>query len=361
MPDSNTLTVTGLEAHAIRLPLQTPYRTASGTVTAVPLVLIELTTARGITGRSMLFAYSELTLKPLLELVRNMAPQAPVSAATLEKQLEHKSRMVGNQGLVGMALSGIDIALWDAMAKRHQCSLVELLGGEEHDLQAYASIGFEGARHCATHAGQLARRGFHGIKVCIGYPTVQEDINVIQAIRNAIGPDIKLMVDYNQCLSLPEARLRLQMLEELGLYWVEEPILSHDFKGMATLNQHTGNALQSGENWWNCFEIEQAISLGAIDYLMLNSMKCGGVSGWLKAAELARIHDIPLSSNLWPELSSQLLSLSPTAHWLQYSDWWSLLMKSPLQFSQGKALSSGEPGAGTDWDEHIVEHYRLPL
>jgi len=361
MPDSNTLTITDLQAHAIRLPLQTPYRTAAGTVTAVPLVLIELHTARGVTGRSMLFAYSELTLKPLLELVRNMAPHTSVSAATLEKQLEQKSRMAGNQGLVGMALSGIDIALWDAMAKRHQCSLVELLGGEEHDLQTYASIGFEGARHCAQRAKQLARRGFHGIKVCIGYPTVQEDLGVIQAIRSAIGPDIKLMVDYNQCLSLPEARLRLQMLEDSELYWVEEPVLSHDFKSMAMLNQHTQHRLQSGENWWNCFEIEQAITTGAISYLMLNSMKCGGVSGWLKAAELARLHELPLSSNLWPELSSQLLSLSPTAHWLQYSDWWSLLMKSPLQFSQGRAQSSGEPGAGTDWDESIAEHYRLPL
>lgn len=361
MPDSNTLTITDLQAHAILLPLQHPYRTAAGTVTAVPMVLIELHTARGVTGRSMLFAYSELTLAPLLALVRNMAPQGPVSAAALEKQLDQKCRMVGSQGLVGMALSGIDIALWDAMAKRHQCSLVELLGGEEHDFQAYASIGFEGVRHCAQHAEKLARRGFHGIKVCIGYPTVQEDLNVIKAIRTAIGSDIKLMVDYNQCLSLPEARLRLQMLEESNLYWVEEPILSHDFSGMAMLNQHTRNTLQSGENWWNCFEIEQAITTDAIGYLMLNSMKCGGVSGWLKAAELARTHDIPLSSNFWPELSSQLLSLSPTAHWLQYSDWWSLLMKSPLQFSQGRALSSSEPGAGTDWDASIVEHYRLPL
>lgn len=359
MPNSNTLTVTGLAAHAIRLPLETPYRTAAGTVTVVPLILLELHTARGVTGRSILFGYNDLVLMPLLALVRNMSPQAPVSAATFEKQLEQKFRLVGAQGLVGMALAGVDMALWDAMAKRHQCTLVELLGGEHQRTMAYASVGFEGARRSAENASRLASQGFHGFKVCIGYQSAQEDLNVIKAIRNAVGGDVEVMVDYNQCLNPREALERIRLLNDCGLCWIEEPLQAKDLTQLARIRKHSRIPIQSGENWDSTSEIEQAINLQASDYIMLSVMKCGGISGWLRAAELARAHSIPLSSNLWPETSAQLLSLSPTAHWLQYSDWWRVLMKHPLQLDQGCTLENTAPGAGMDWDESLAEHYRV--
>ncbi|MCV6591171.1 MAG: hypothetical protein OIF57_19420 [Marinobacterium sp.] len=359
MPNSPTLTVTHISAQAIRLPLGRPYRTAAGTVTQVPLILIELHSARGVTGRSILFAYSDMTLLPLLTLVRNMSPVEPISAATLEKQLEQSSRMVGSQGLVGMAMAGIDMALWDALAKRHQCTLVELLGGEHQRLPVYASIGLEGASSSARHAAELAARGFHGIKLCVGYHNAQQDINVIQAVRQAVGPDIELMVDYNQCLNPREALQRVRLLADSGLSWIEEPLQAQAFAQQARLRESSPVPLQCGENWWHINEVEQALHHGSSDYMMLSAMKCGGISGWLRIAELLRQHEVPLSSNLWPELSAQLLSLSPTAHWLQYSDWWTVLLKQPLQIEQGCSLASTTPGAGMDWDNSIAERYRI--
>ena len=359
MPNSNTLTITGLQAQAIRLPLRKPFRNSSGALTTIPLILTEMKSARGIVGRSIVFAYNDLALKPLAELINNMAPNSPVSAATLEKQLEQRCRLLGLQGLVGMALAAIDIALWDALAKRHECNLIELLGGEPERIPAYAAIGFEGARGSALAAKELPSQGFHGIKVSVGYATVQEDLNVIQAVRQMVGDEVDIMVDYNQCLSVKEAIERIRVLNDAGLSWVEEPIHSQNFKGLCQVRQTADVAIQCGENWWNTEEVEQAIQNNATDYIMLGVMKCGGVSGWLRAAELTRNHHIPLSSHFWPELSTQLLSLTPTAHWLQYSDWWQILMKEPLKLHEGCGVVNEVPGAGMDWDESIANYYRV--
>jgi mandelate racemase len=108
-----------------------------------------------------------------------------------------------------------------------------MLGGVETPLRAYGAIGYDGAIGSAKVAEEWVRRGFRGVKAKIGYPDIKEDVEVIQAIRAAAGDDIAIMVDYNQCLTPVEAVARLRVLEDLGLTWVEEPTLAHDYCGHA--------------------------------------------------------------------------------------------------------------------------------
>lgn len=337
-----------------------PHQTASGVVAESPLVLTDVITDTGLTGRGMVFTYTPAALKPVAELLRNLEPLvkgAALAPVEIEQQLARRFRLLGTQGLVGIALSALDMALWDALSRVHEVSLVRLLGGVEKPLRVYGAVGYDGVDGCAKTAERWAGRGFTGIKAKIGYPTVQEDVAVVRAMRRAAGPGMHVMVDYNQCLRPTEAVERLRVLDEEDLTWVEEPTLAHDYAGHARIAREARTPVQCGENWWGTLDLQHALEAGASDYVMPDVMKIGGVTGWLRAAALAQAQGIPVSSHLWPEVSARLLCCTPTAHWLEYADWWNPILVEPLRVEHGVALLDDTPGSGLEWNEDALERF----
>jgi mandelate racemase len=313
-----------------------------------------------LAGHSIVFTYTAAALQPTADLIRNLEPLLkgePLAPAEIERKLARRFRLLGTQGLAGMALAGIDMALWDALARSHDTSLVRLLGGVEKPVQAYGAVGYDGAAGSAGVAEDWVRRGFKAIKAKIGYPDLREELEVIRAIRSAAGNDVAIMVDYNQCLSPAEAVQRLRVLDDQGLIWVEEPTLAHDYEGHAWIAREVKVPVQCGENWWGTQDLRHAIDAHASDYVMLDVMKIGGVTGWLRAASLAESRGLPVSSHLWPELSWQLLCVTPTAHWLKYADWWNLILSQPLQVEGGMAITQYAAGSGVDWNEEGISRY----
>jgi mandelate racemase len=307
-----------------------------------------------VVGHSIVFTYTAAALEPTASLIRNLEPLLKGEAVApheMEHRLARRFRLLGTQGLVGMALAAVDMAMWDALAHCHNTSLTRLLGGVERPLRAYGAIGYDGARGSAKVAEDWARRGFKGVKAKIGYPDLSEDIEVIRAIRAAAGDDVAIMVDYNQSLTPVEAVQRLRALDDLGLTWVEEPTLAHDYQGHALVAREAKVPIQCGENWWGTQDLKHAIEARSSDYIMLDVMKIGGVTGWLRAASLAEIYGMPVSSHLWPEISAQLLCVTPTAHWLEYADWWNVILSNPLQLKDGMAIPQDGAGAGVEWNE----------
>ena len=256
-----------------------------------------------------------------------------------------------------MALAGIDMALWDALARIHDTSLVRLLGGMEKPVRPYGAVGYDGVDGSAKGAEHWAKQGFQGVKAKIGYPSVKEDIAVIRSMRKAVGDDMAIMVDYNQSLTPTEAIERLRALDEEGLTWVEEPTLAHDYAGHTRVAREAQTPIQCGENWWGILDLQHAIDAGASDLVMPDVMKIGGVSGWLRAASLAQAKNIKVSNHLWPEISSRLLCCTPTAHWLEYADWWNPIIAEPLLIENGIAIISDAPGSGVDWNEDAVQRF----
>lgn len=354
--------IRGLTVRALRVPMAQPHRTAGGTVAESPLVLTDVTTDDGVVGHSMVFTYMPAALKPTAELVRNLEPLIagePLAPAELEQKLARRFRLLGTQGLVGMALAAVDMALWDALARRHGVSLVRLLGGAPRPVPAYGAVGFEGVTGSAKVAEDWARRGFTGVKAKIGYATVAEDVATIRAMREAVGPDIAIMVDYNQCLTPAEAVQRLRVLDDEGLTWVEEPTLAHDHAGHAIIAREARTPIQCGENWWGTLDMQHAIEAGASDFMMPDVMKIGGVTGWMRAAALGHARGIRLSSHLWSELSAQLLCVTPTAHWLEYSDWWNAILREPLVIERGMAVVDHAEATGVAWNDKAVEQFAI--
>ena len=352
--------VKSLIVRPVRVPMATPHRTASGVVKESPLILTDILGDDGVIGHSMIFTYTALALKPTADLIQNLEgllvglEMAPVE---IEQKLSARFRLLGTQGLVGMALASIDMALWDALARRRECSLAELLGGVAKPIPAYAPSGYDGVDACAQVAAEWIQQGFTAVKAKIGYPTIQEDVAVIRAIRKAIGDKVAVMVDYNQCLTPVEAIQRLRILDGEGLTWVEEPTLAHDYEGHGQIAREADTPIQCGENWWGLLDLRHALAAKASDFIMPDVMKIGGVTGWLRAVSLAQPENIRVSNHLWPEISAHLLSVTPTAHWLEYSDWWNPILKEPLRIENGLAVTCSTVGTGVSWDEAAVERF----
>jgi mandelate racemase len=349
--------VKSLRVRPVLVPMREPHRTAGGTVSESPLVLTDVITDEGVVGHSIVFTYTSVALKPTADLIRGFEPflkDEPLAPRELEQKLARRFRLLGTQGLIGMALAGIDMALWDALARSHNTSLVRLLGGVEKPVRAYGAVGYDGVSGSAKVAEDWVRRGFTGVKAKIGYPTLAEDLDVIRAMRAAVGDDVAIMFDYNQCLSPVEAVRRLRTLDDEGLTWVEEPTLAHDYEGHALIAREAKVPIQCGENWWGAQDLQHALDARASDYVMFDAMKIGGVTGWLRASCLAEARSIPVSSHLWPEVSWQLLCLTPGAHWLEYDDWWNMIVAEPLVIEGGMAVPRGVGGTGVEWNEEGI-------
>jgi mandelate racemase len=358
------LTISGLDVRAVHVPMRLPLQTSSGTVAIAPLALLDLYTAQGVVGRSYLFCYTPLVLLPVCTLLRNLQTVVnglAVAPLELSRLLHGRFRLLGSKGVVGMALAGLDMAAWDALARGQGQPLARVLGGQVCEMAAYNScgLGLIGPARAAAEAETLVAPGFDAIKLRLGYPTLAEDLEVVRAVRRAVGGAVQLMADYNQGLSVPEAERRLRALADEGLSWIEEPCVADDYEGYARLRSKATTPIQMGENWWGPKEMAASLQAGASDLGMPDAMKIGGVSGWLQAAALAQAAGMPLSTHLFPEISVHLMAATPTRHWLEYVDWAAPVLADPMQPRAGKVAVPDEPGTGIEWDEAAVERYRV--
>jgi mandelate racemase len=347
------------QVRTVRVPME-PHRTANGTVAESPLVLTDVFTDDGIAGHSIIFTYTVTALNATAMMIQNLGELVAgqeLAPVEIFDNFAKRFRLLGTQGITGMGIAGIDMALWDALARSHETSLARLLGGAEKPVPAYGAVGFDGVSDSARVAEGWAKRGFKGVKAKIGYATAAEDLEVIRAIRKAIGNEMAIMVDYNQSLTPSTAVERLRAIEDEGLTWIEEPVLAHDYQGHAHVAREIKTPIQCGENWWGPHDMRHAIEARASDFMMPDVMKIGGVTGWLRAAALADAHSIPVSNHLWPEISAQLMCVTPTAHHLEYADWWNPIVAEPLRVDAGMTNVQCASGSGVEWNEAAVAKF----
>ena len=254
------LTIRALNVRAVDAPLEDPVVTASGTVASAPLVLVDLVTEEGITGRTYVFTYTPAALAPTARLIQNLETMIKgdtVAPLEIDRKLQQRFRLLGAEGLTGMAMAAVDMAAWDALARARGVPLATLLGGECKPVPSYYSAGMLDERDAARLTEKALGMGFRAFKVKLGHPSVETDRGVIRAIRALVDDGFALMVDFNQSLSAPEAESRIRALEPEGLAWIEEPLLHHDFAGHAALRRKVATPIQIGENWWGVPEYGQ--------------------------------------------------------------------------------------------------------
>ncbi len=359
------LKVRGIRARAVSAPMKRPLATSTGAVSVAALLLVDLATDGGIVGRSYLFGIGSHNLAPIAKLVEAMAQMIKgdeLAPFDIERKLRARYTLLGVHNIVLFAMSGIDMAAWDAFGQALGQPLVRLLGAAPRPIRAYNSkgLGIMPLKPLVKEAVELVEEGFSAVKLRLGRPDARDDLDALRAVKKAIGPKIVLMVDFNQALSVAEAIRRGRMIDdEGGAYWIEEPVRADDFAGCARVAREVATPIQIGENFMGPEQMAQALAAGACDYVMPDAQKIGGVTGWMRAAALAQGAGVEMSSHLFPEASCHLLAATPTCHWLEFVDWAEPVLKNPVELKDGHVLIPTRPGIGISWDEKAVKRYAI--
>ncbi len=357
----STPAIGAVKARAVVTPMARPLKNAFGVIDVAPLVLIDVATDQGITGRAYLFAYSKQVLRPFVHLIeeigRDLTGKA-VAPTELMAAMDAKFRLLGTQGLVGMAMSGLDMAFWDILGKAAGKPVVELLGGTAKPVRCYDSYG---ALEVPADEKAIRRSldlGFKAIKTKGGDGDAANDERRIKALRELVGPDIALMLDFNQSLDPAEAKRRITRLAPYDLTWIEEPVPQENLTGHAEVRETSEIPISAGENGWFPRGFAEAIAAGASDFIMPDLMKVGGITGWLGVAGQADAASIPMSSHIMAEASAHVLPVTPTAHYLEYLDFAGLILADPTKIVDGTLTARG-PGLGMEWNEAAVAKYQV--
>lgn len=358
------LRVRGVRCTPVEVPLRYVLGTSAATVKAAPLLLVDLLTEQGVTGRAYIFCYRRSAAKPIAALVEDactLVRGERVAPVPLAAKLQRRFALLGVTGMARMALSVFDMALWDALAVAAGVPLATLLGAAPRPVRAYNScgLGLMSPEAAADEAEALLEGGMQAVKLRLGYATLEEDLAVTRAVRARLPDAVELMVDYNQALSRHEALLRGRALQSEGVAWLEEPIRHDDLAGCAEIARELQLPVQVGENFDGPKDLLRALQAQACDLVMPDVARIGGVTGWMQAAGVAEAHGIPMSSHLMPEVSAHLLAATPTCHWLEYVDWSDAIAAEPVKIADGCWPASDRPGTGLEWDDAKVARWRI--
>jgi mandelate racemase len=359
------LTLRSVETTAVLLPLRRPLVSKVGRYEHWPLILIDLHTEEGIVGRSYLEPYLQRSVRYIMPAIHDLAAaRRGQRIAPLDDWRRDRTalNLIGYAGVSMIAVAGLDMAAWDALAKAAGLPLAVYLGGSLGQVPAYNSNGLwlTPIETLAQEAAELvAEGGFKALKLRLGRERASEDIEAITSIRRAVGDDVKLMVDFNQGRTFGDALERCHALDDQALYWLEEPIAYDNLAGYADLRRKLKTPIQLGENFYGPRDLYQAIAAGAADYVMPDLMRIGGVTGWLRSAPIAAAAGIQVSTHLYPEVSAHLMRVTETAHWLEWQDWVDPILAQPYRLERGTLTIPDRPGCGIEWNEEAVRKYRM--
>ncbi len=357
------LTLKSVRARPVVVPLKRPIVSKVGLFRDWPMILIDLYTNEGVVGHSYLEPYLRNSFRYIIPAIEDLAAVAkdlPIAPFDAYRRGIGSLHLIGREGVSLIAVSGLDMAAWDAVAKATDMPLAVHLGGTIGPVPAYNSNGLwlTPLDTLATEAAALVSEGrFTALKLRLGRTTLAEDLAAIAAVREAAGADVRLMCDFNQGLSLGDALVRCHALDGQGIYWFEEPTTYDNIPGYAQLARELDTPVQLGENFYGPRMLYQAVLAGAGDYMMPDLMRIGGVSGWLRAAAVTGAAGIPMSTHLYPEAAAHLMRITDTAHWLEWQDWADPILEEPFELRDGQLVVPDRPGLGIAWNEKAVARY----
>lgn len=361
------LTLRSIKATPVVLKLKRPVVARIATITDWPIILIDLHTEEGVVGRSYLEPYTTKTLKYLIPALHDLGDMfkgrklVPFELYELARKSLH---FVGYQGQSMITVSGLDMAVWDALAKAAGMPLCALLGGSVGPVKAYNSNGLWLQEPSVVAEQSIELRdegGFGGLKLRLGRDRLRDDIDALLAVRKAVGNDMHLMVDFNQGLNLGEALERCHAIDDLGLDWIEEPIVYDNLDGYVQLAAELNTPIQIGENFYGPRDLHKALQSKACDYVMPDFMRIGGVTGWLRSAAIAGAAGIPISTHLYPEVAAHVMRVTESAHWLEWQDWADPVLQRPYEIKNGMLHVPDVPGLGLEWNEDAIAAHRIDL
>ncbi|WP_254773911.1 mandelate racemase/muconate lactonizing enzyme family protein [Microbacterium sp. cf046] len=302
------MTVAEFDARLLRVPLA---RAWAGDVTSVGVIATHVVRSDGVEGWG--FSWTpQIGAQAVHELlVHDIAPAAlgrDADPETLWDPLWRHLHEAGGGGLTTIALAGLDLALWDAEARRRGISAVDLLGRARASVRAYGSgVNLHySLDELLAQVGRWIDAGFDAVKIKVGKPDLAEDVDRVAAVRELLGPDCDLMIDANQRWDLDRATRSVRALGAFAPAWIEEPLRADDLASHAELARRIDVPIAVGENLHTAFRFDEYLRAGAAQIVQPNIVRVGGITPFRRIAALAAEHGVPLHPHLLPELSGQL-------------------------------------------------------
>ena len=363
MTHFESLTFDRVVIRPVAIPMRRPIVAKVGTYPEWPFILIDVYTKEGVVGHSYLEPYLKNAVRYIGPAIEDMARAFAgrrLAPLDMYRDVMGTLHLLGRQGVSVIAAAGLDMAIWDALAKAAGLPLAAMLGGTTGRIRTYNTNGLWLIPHeqLADQAAELVAEGsFNAIKIRLGRQTIGDDVRAIDSVRQAIGPQVQLMSDFNQGQTLQDALLRMHALDDQGLYWFEEPVVFDSYAQSAQLARELKTPVSIGENIYGPRSFLDAVQAQAADVYMPDLMRIGGVTGWMRAAAIAGAAALPLSSHLYPEVSAHLLRASESADWLEYRDWGNPIIAEPFALADGHVTVPDRPGNGIAWVESAVKKF----
>ena len=355
----NKSLVTALDFYTAESPLSRPIADATHQIPAIRFIVARLTLADGTVGEGYLLAFhfSPAAMRGALADVRPLALGREVTATRqFDRACDQAFEYFGDTGLQRWARGLVNLAMWDARGRHLGQPVWALLGGTARRIPAYGSGGWlsYSLDELLAEATGYVRRGFTAVKLKVGSPDLERDVERIAKVRECVGPDVRVMIDANQGFDYPAALALAQRAEPHGIHWFEEPLPHTDFAGYAALKKNTRMQLAMGEREYDLVALRELAGRQALDLWQPDILRLGGVEGWLDSAALAREHRLPVLPHFYKEYDTALACTIPDAYGVESFDWVDGLIDRPVRFQDGYATPSDAPGWGFRFKDDVL-------
>lgn len=359
--------ITAIDLMPVALPRDVPPGLGA-TSMPMPVVVVRVRTDCGIDGIGHTLALSPEYAGSLAKMVEELGEQLigmdPSRPEQIHAKMLNPANWFGPGGLLNIAAAALDIAVWDIIGKDAGQPLWRLLGGFSDRARVYDSgslISFD-IDDLQRRASDAVARGHRAIKMRPGrerHGRIPEVVAHVAAVREAIGFDVDLMLDINQTWTPSRAIQAGHALEHLELFWIEDPTLMHDIDGQAAIAAALDTPIASGEYHYDMVSLLRLLKARAVDYLMADLLRMGGITQFRKVAGMAEAFGVPVVSHIVPEVYGQCIAAVPNGAMIEGMPWSEMLFKGLPEFADGQLIFSERPGHGLDLDEAVIQKYRV--
>src|SRR4051794_20283773 len=365
---SSPMKITRIESHIVRLPLIEPLADGPAQAGATQnFVTLRMQTDEGVEGIGFTFFGGGAMSASLKAAVDGLGAltvnENPLRIEAIVQKLRTAAANSGPGGIFTLALSAIDIALWDIKGKVLNQPVSQLLGGFRKKVPTYASgalMRHFPLAHVEKAAAQLVEKGFRQMKTQLALPgdtNPELEVERIRVVRNAVGPKIDLMCDINQRWDVRQAISIGRRVEEYHLFWLEDVVAHDDYPGLASVADALATPIAAGEYVYGLVPFRHMLEARAVDIVMVDVLRAGGISQWVKIAGMAQAFNLPIVNHLCPELSVHLVAAVPNGLTVEYMPWSSQLWKEVPQPVNGELTVPEKPGLGLEFDPEAFKRY----
>ena len=357
------MTISDIRTHLLSVPFTDPPKTGFLTIDGIDLLVVEVETSTGVVGTGHLHPLAggmrtlEMCIHEMLSPLLIGSDATDVEA--LWRKMWNATFIQGRMGLTVMAMSALDIALWDALGRERGEPLWKLWGGRPNPIPVYGSGCFRGLGHdgMIDKAQRFVADGFEAIKMQVAHVfTHDEDVINVRDMRDALGPDIEIMVDVNQGWTADEAIEVGRRLDPYRLAWLEEPVMADDFEGYHRIADAIRTPVVGGENHFLSPDLKPFFDSGKIPILQPDIMR-GGYTGLREIARNAHRAGISIAPHMFPELSTHLNAAIENPSWLEYMGWYDHLWVDPVLPAGGVMVPPDRPGHGMDFRPELFRNH----